>query len=158
MLVGVSAVKSMSMGTMATAGREDSMMFSGNLTGVAGDGSETVSLANLAGLSDAAMVYLLAHEFAHVVLRHPQMGRVVAVTIAQDQLEPIAMAELKDCCDDAADLLVLTWGFEAERTCFHDEEPDAFRPRWDFEWNDPDTYAAQLTALYGITQPPKEEH
>ncbi len=93
-----------------------------------------LNLTNAKGIqSDTACVYVIAHEFAHVVLRHTQLGTTVAYLMGL--IPPIGFtkedcAALKACEEDQADLQAWTWGFRSEFRAFLRAFPEARRPRW----------------------------
>jgi len=83
--------------------------------------------------SDAAVMYTIAHEFAHVVLRHNQMSLTVANLNAlpgQGVYCDADMDALKGWHEDEADPQIWVWGFHDEMAAFLDEFPEAHRPRW----------------------------
>jgi hypothetical protein len=81
--------------------------------------------------SDAAALYIIAHEFAHVVLRHWQMSATAGNLASLDFAYPgDAMADLKSWHEDHAALQAWVWGFREEMAAFFDEFPKSPRPRW----------------------------
>jgi len=83
--------------------------------------------------SDAALVAIIAHEFAHVVLRHNIMTCVVADVIfsnVKDGYTRRDLARLGRWHEDAADLQVWHWDFRDELVTFLDAHPERVRPGW----------------------------
>jgi hypothetical protein len=79
---------------------------------------------------DDAACHVIAHEFAHVVLRHTEM-RVVAANLLMFELYTDSdLDTLRDWHEDHADLQAWLWGFEREMHAFFVACPEARRPRW----------------------------
>jgi hypothetical protein len=107
---------------------------------VAEDLSYMISLAGAKGIeSDAACMFVIAHEFAHIVLRHAEMTAVVAVLLGWEP-EPIytddGMSTLREWHEDHAHLQAWLWGFQDEFKAYLDTCPEARRPRWYVETED----------------------
>jgi hypothetical protein len=80
--------------------------------------------------SDKACMAVIAHEFAHIVLRHPQFGAVETILknkniYQQNQLEMINSHD-----EEAAELLCWCWGFKKEMEALFFEFSDTERPDW----------------------------
>lgn len=112
-------------------------MFNGCAALAAQDLSHIVYLPRAAETgSDSAVTYIIAHEFAHVVLRHTEMSVVVGNLLGfkpdpiytKDQLH-----DLSDWHEDAADLQVWLWGFRDELAAFQKAYPGSRKPRWDVQ-------------------------
>ena len=92
----------------------------------------TVSLSRAKEIgSDAACTFVIAHEFAHAVLRHNQTSVVVGTLFGFG--EPYGDAEvdqLYEWHEDDANLQAWLWGFQDELKAFLDEFPESRRPRW----------------------------
>lgn len=78
---------------------------------------------------DAACMFIIAHELAHVVLRHAAMSEVMdslmgLVYTEEDNNHRAALHE------DQTNLLVWAWGFQKEMAAFLEHYPDAPKPRW----------------------------
>jgi hypothetical protein len=89
---------------------------------------------NLSGVkettNDTAAMFIIAHEFAHVVLRH-QSIKVVVITVRGLGCYPDdALDTLSEWFEDTANLQVWLWGFRKEMTAFFEAYPKARRPRW----------------------------
>jgi hypothetical protein len=86
--------------------------------------------------SDAACMFVIAHEFAHVVLRHGEMS-VLAGFLQGFGPELIYtdsdMDTLYEWHEDHACLQAWSWGFQDELQAYLDACPEARRPRWHFE-------------------------
>lgn len=80
--------------------------------------------------NDLVSMYIIAHEFAHVVLRHNQIGSVVAVLNNLNVYTEQEMEIIHEQHEDAADLLAWTWGFDKELREFLNEYPDSRKPNW----------------------------
>jgi hypothetical protein len=80
--------------------------------------------------SDASCMSIIAHEFAHIVLRHNQLSAVV------DELQQLGcysksdLEQLNRFCEEGATLLAWAWGFKDEIRAFYKEFPEAEKPRW----------------------------
>jgi hypothetical protein len=78
-------------------------------------------------------MFVIAHELAHVVLRHSQISTVIGGLLGFEP-EPIYteadVDELKRWHEEEADLLVWVWGFTEEFEAFLEGYPEAPRPRW----------------------------
>lgn len=105
----------------------------GNAGQIAIDQYPAVHLFGLDAVPDVVALFVIAHEFAHVVLRHHQM-RTVAGYLQGFEPTPIytnaELASLSSWHEDAADLLAYSWGFAAEMAAFLDYYPQARRSRW----------------------------
>lgn len=92
-----------------------------------------LDLARVAAVEDdAAMAWVLAHECAHVALRHaliaPIGGLRFLVGAASSEAEDIAVGAY---LEDAADFLAAVgWGFGAEMRAFFAAYPRGRRARW----------------------------
>lgn len=82
--------------------------------------------------SDAAAMHVIAHEFAHIVLRHWQLGAFASALhdptslgYSQESFEAI-----REAMEDSAHLQVWGWGFQEEMAAFFEEFPEARKPRW----------------------------
>jgi hypothetical protein len=87
--------------------------------------------------SDKSCMFVIAHEFAHVVLRHYQINTVVGLLAPLGEpYRDAEIAHLKQWHEDEADLLVWVWGFQEELEAFREEFPESRCPRWyvEFEW------------------------
>jgi len=81
--------------------------------------------------SDLACMYLIAHEFAHVILRHHQISTLVVVLAPTGEpYERKEIACLKQWQEDEADLQAWAWGFREGLSALLDEFPRSRRPRW----------------------------
>ena len=89
--------------------------------------------------SDEVCIFVIAHEFAHVVLRHNEMALVVE-NLTRFKGEPYYtdddMDSLKQWQEEEANLQAWLWGFKEEMRAFYELYPSAPRPRWDvwIEW------------------------
>ena len=75
---------------------------------------------------------VIAHEFAHVVLRHLQLSVVI---MNLENLEPPVYTfedknNITELYEDEADLQVWVWGFDNELRSYFEECPESRRPRW----------------------------
>jgi hypothetical protein len=104
--------------------------------GNAGDAAVGLSYIIWLGLanskaSDPACMYVIAHEFAHVVLRHSQMNVVAArlmpfgTPYKQDDID-----QLNAWHEDEASLQAYVWGFQDEMKAFIEEDLGEVSPRW----------------------------
>ena len=87
---------------------------------------------NLKG-SDSANIFVIAHEFAHVVRRHDQMSLVLGLLNKFPGANPYKDKDYKqiyELHEDDADLQTWEWGFDKEFRKFHQEFPEARIPRW----------------------------
>jgi hypothetical protein len=97
-------------------------------------------IVNLSGVkktkSDAAAMGLIAHEFAHVVLRHSMMSVVVEILDGSEVYPDDAYDALSEWHEDDANLQAWAWGFREELAALFEEYPDSRRPRWyvKLEW------------------------
>jgi hypothetical protein len=123
----------------------------------------TVSLGQAREIkSDAACMYVIAHEFAHAVLRHNQTSVVVSTLFGFG--EPYGDAEvdqLHEWHEDDADLQAWVWGFQDELKAFLEEFPESRRPRWyvELQYGGEPTpeEVAQLQAKYPGWSPDRGE-
>ena len=100
------------------------------------DASSRVSLRGARHIkSEAACMFVIAHEFAHVVLRHQQMGLVVGSLLGfEPPIYTRAQLEtLRHWHEEEANLQVWVWGFQDEFLAFLEEFPGAPRPGWHLE-------------------------
>lgn len=80
--------------------------------------------------SDAAAMAVIAHEFAHVILRHHQLGPIA------DLMEVMKLCSSNDAnalthwYEDQAELQIWLWGFQKEMEIFYILYPKSRRPRW----------------------------
>lgn len=108
-------------------------VYNGNAGDVAIDLYRTVNLGvGKSTASDAACQFVIAHEFAHVVLRHSQIATVVS---SLDGIDPPIhpdddVEQLKRWHEEEADLQCWAWGFQDEMRAFLAEYPNALKPRW----------------------------
>jgi len=79
---------------------------------------------------DNACMYVIAHEFAHVVLRHNQLSAMMNSFKEFDIYSDEDFEEYNTYAEETASLLVWAWGFEDEFNAFFCEVPEAYRPRW----------------------------
>jgi hypothetical protein len=83
--------------------------------------------------SDDARMFIIAHELAHVVLRHHQLS-LVAKTLLRVEGQPYYTDEdvdrLYELNEEDADLQVWVWGFGQEMRHFLKEFPESRKPRW----------------------------
>jgi hypothetical protein len=82
---------------------------------------------------DATYMYLIAHEFAHVVLRHGLINQVVEFLGVRPDSPSYGEEDYPNLMgwhEDEADLLAVVWGFQREMVAFFESYPDARRPRW----------------------------
>lgn len=90
---------------------------------------------NLKG-SDSARLFVIAHEFAHIVLRHNQMGLVLSSLHEFPSINPYKAKDYKqifELHEEEANLLAWVWGFDKELREFLQEFPMAKPPRWFME-------------------------
>jgi hypothetical protein len=82
--------------------------------------------------SDAAAMHVIAHEFAHIVLRHWQLGAYARALRDPRSLgySEEAFDAIREAMEDSAHLKVWGWGFQDEMAAFFQEFPEARRPRW----------------------------
>ena len=91
---------------------------------------------NLYGLrnipSDEARMFLIAHEFAHVVLRHPDLELVIrkrrkfkSSPYSEGDMEALSLWH-----DEHANLQVRIWGFLQEMQAFFKTYNESPWPRW----------------------------
>ncbi len=89
---------------------------------------------NLGGVrktrSDKAGMAVIAHEFAHVVLRHNQLGAVISGLRGLSIYSESDIETFDQYDEETADLLIWTWGFQDELRAYFDEFPNSFKPRW----------------------------
>lgn len=119
--------------SLAYAGGIDPSLLDGNPAQAIEDLIYEVSLHRVPEVeADTAALFVIAHEFAHVVLRHPQIAIVSAslrgLTYSDDDLEAEKVQH-----EDEANLQVWAWGFQAEMRAFFDAYPESPRPRWDVD-------------------------
>jgi hypothetical protein len=82
---------------------------------------------------DRVCLFVIAHEFAHVVLRHVQMSLPIGFLIdfegqpyyTDNDMKPIRLLH-----EDEAGLLAWVWGFDKEMRSFLKEYPESYKPRW----------------------------
>lgn len=86
-----------------------------------------VSFHGVAGVSDATGRWIIAHEFAHVVLRHGSLPP--AVHHLYDKESQAAVA-LYNWHEDEADMQVVKWGFWDDLLIALREIPTRQMPRW----------------------------
>ena len=81
---------------------------------------------------EAATLFVIAHEFAHIVLRHNDMGLLVAaLSPFEPPIYPDADVESQATWhEEEADLQAWLWGFKDEYRAFLDTYPEAQRARW----------------------------
>ncbi|MBL7208965.1 MAG: hypothetical protein ISS52_02580 [Dehalococcoidia bacterium] len=120
--------------TLASARAIDpSAPWSGNVAQIAENTYWSVSLHRAKDIkSDAACMYVIAHEFAHVVLRHTQISLAAGYLLG---FEPPIYTEtdldtLTQWHEEEADLQAWVWGFQDELKAFLEECPEARRSRW----------------------------
>lgn len=112
---------------------DTSGVWDGNAGDAAIDNSAIVYFTHAKDIkSDDACMAVIAHEFAHVVLRHYQYGAVVGGLInfnppiyTKDQLN-----QQEDYEEDAAYLQVWIWGFKDELRTLLKEHSPTRQPRW----------------------------
>ena len=83
--------------------------------------------------SDDACMFVIAHEFAHVVLRHLQMTVLTVSLLGFDIYTKDDLQTLSDWHEEHADLQAWLWGFGDEFEEFLDAYPKARRSRWHVE-------------------------
>jgi len=108
-------------------------VWNGNAGDAALDMYREITLTNARDVkSDPACMAGIAHEFAHVVLRHIQISLVVQeLTGFNPPLYTDSdIDQLKALHEDEANLQVWVWGFQSELKALFDEFPDMPRPRW----------------------------
>ena len=114
---------------------EPSHVYNGNIADIARENvyvDVTLYRDELRG-SDSACLFVIAHEFAHVVLRHHQIGLVIASFQELHRYKGIKgkdFTQIKELGEDEADLQAWVWGFDKEYRKFHQEFPDVRTPRW----------------------------
>jgi hypothetical protein len=114
----------------STGGVDPNTLFDGCAAQVAEGLNLTVRLGGVKkAQSDAVGMYIIAHEFAHVVLRHSEMSVVVGLLHNLGYTDA-DQDTLKEWHEDEADLLAWLWGFKDELQAFLDAYPKARRPRW----------------------------
>lgn len=118
---------------LASVGPVDpAMPYDGIVAQVVEDESVVVDLGRTKEVrSDSACMFVIAHEFAHVVLRHNQIKHVVAALAPFG--EPYGdkeRAQQRQWHEDEADLQAWVWGFQEELAAFREEFPESRRPRW----------------------------
>jgi len=119
-----------SVGSVAPASIEN-----GNVGDIAKENVDkdvTLNRDNLRG-SDSACLYVIAHEFAHVVLRHNQMTLVLSSLHEFRGANPYKDKDYKqiyELHEDEADLQAWVWRFDKEFKECHQEFPKARTPRW----------------------------
>lgn len=106
---------------------------------VAKDLHYTVSLGGAREIQgDLVSMCVIAHELAHVVLRHNELSVVVASLLGFEP-DPIYtesdFEDLKEWHEDHANLQVWLWGFHDELAAFLEHFPEARRPRWYVEFD-----------------------
>jgi hypothetical protein len=95
----------------------------------------TVSLTKAVEIeSDAAAMFVIAHEFAHVILRHAEMSNL-AMDLLDLKTDPTTYTSddfqaLEEWQEDHASLQAWLWGFKDELEAFLDAFPESRRPRW----------------------------
>jgi hypothetical protein len=117
---------------------DPSLPLNGNAGDIARSSPPHMKLGRLKHVeSDQAVMFVIAHECAHVVLRHSEMSTTVGSLYDLDFKPPIysevAVAEIQELREDAADLQAYVWGFGEEMKAFHAAFPEARRSRWDVE-------------------------
>lgn len=113
------------------SGVEPDTCFDGCVAEVAKNVSYIVSLHQVKNIkSDIACLYVIAHEFAHVVLRHIEFNFVIGSLLPFKIYTEVDRKSLREWHEDQADLQARVWGFEEEFKAFLDEFPKARRPRW----------------------------
>jgi hypothetical protein len=112
-----------------------SHVYNGNIADIAKDNvyvDVTLYRDELKG-SDSACLFVIAHEFAHVVLRHHQIGLVLASFAEFPRSKRYKDKDSKlihELHEEEADLQAWVWGFEKEFRKLHQEFPDVRKPRW----------------------------
>jgi len=106
--------------------------------GCAGDAAMNLDYyVNLGGVrktkSDKAAMAVIAHELAHIVLRHNQLGVVIDTLRDFDIYSHSYIKNINQNAEETADLLIWTWGFHDELRTLFDEFPKTFKPRWFIE-------------------------
>ena len=89
--------------------------------------------------SDAACKYIIAHEFAHVVLRHSHISHTINYLAGFQPPLGYAKADvaaLNECHEDSAAFLVYVWGFHDEIRASMKAFPESRRPRWYIEFKE----------------------
>jgi len=89
-----------------------------------------ITLATNHGLSDEAQMAVIAHEFAHVVLRHPHEKIILNMAVERGEYKPCEREAIRRAHEDAADFLACMWGFGNELLQFYEEQPKPKPPLW----------------------------
>src|SRR5271157_4275444 len=117
-------------------------IYNGNAGDIAKQESNIIEIdkSMLEGKSDDVCIFVIAHEFAHVVLRHFQINLAIGYLLGfegpplypdQDQ------KRIRELHDEEANLLAWTWGFDKEMRAFLKEYTGASIPRWFVEIEEP---------------------
>lgn len=102
-----------------------------NLGNIANTVTYTISLTNAKEVkSDPGCMFIIAHEFAHVVLRHLQIGSILNSRYGAAIYSEQQIREIQDQQDDTASLLCWTWGFSKEFEELITEFPNTSIPQW----------------------------
>lgn len=80
--------------------------------------------------SDAAAMAVVAHELAHVLLRHHHLGPIADVMCGLRHCNEQDSHALTEWFEDQAELQVWFWGFQQEMAAFYDLYPGSRQPRW----------------------------
>lgn len=94
----------------------------------------TITLCRVAEAeSDAACMWIIAHELAHIVLRHPEMTLLLESLCTDEPDAAYTVTDLLDLWkwqEDQADLQAWLWGFRDEHKAATEAFPKARRARW----------------------------
>ncbi len=80
--------------------------------------------------ADDVAMSVIAHEFAHVLLRHHQLGPIADVMRDLNGCSEQDVQALTEWFEDQAELQVWFWGFQQEMAAFYEHYPGSRRPRW----------------------------
>lgn len=113
---------------------DPSSVYDGNIGNSARNENNIVTLKRtIMNKSDASCMFVIAHEFAHNILRHFQLGMVLACLEELPNLNPYTDSDyeqIEKLKEDEADLQVWVWGFDEEMRTFMEEYPEVWRPCW----------------------------
>lgn len=121
-------------GALGSAGMVEPDTFVSNPAEAIQDISYFVNLGGVKEIdNDKAAMFIIAHEFAHVVLRHMEISAAVQVLHGLEVYPNNTHDTLKEWHEDTANLKACVWGFREEMDTFFRIYPGSRRPRWNVE-------------------------